>query len=68
MNKKQKNLIIAFFIWVIILPIIAIPAKLGLDLVEFFRDVSNGIIMFFGGLGFSIIWYLIETKEIKIKK
>jgi len=48
MNKRQKNLIIAFLIWVIVLPIVGIPVKLGLDLVEFFRDVSDGIIAFYG--------------------
>lgn len=65
MNKKQKNLIIAFFIWMILLLIIGYPIKLALDLIEFFRDVSNGLIGFYGVLGFCGIWYLVETKKFK---
>jgi len=34
-------------------------------LIEFFRDVSNGIVMFYGSLGFCGIWYLVETRELR---
>jgi len=64
MNKRQKNLIIAFFIWAILLLIVGNCVKIGLDQIEFFRDVSFGLVMFFGGFGFCGIWYLVETRKL----
>jgi len=68
MNKRQKNLIIAFFIWAIVLSIGGNCVKIILDQIEFLRDVSDGIVMFYGCLGFCGIWYLVETGKFKFKR
>lgn len=66
MNKAQKNLIIAFIIWLIFLNPIVWILVLIFNLWEFTRDDSYGLTMVFGGLSLCLVWWIVE--KIRFKK